>query len=94
MRASEILQEAKDTIIDRGLNYGTPALNHLRIAQLWSAYLERHIEPSEVAICMLLVKISRLQESPSHTDSYLDAAAYAAIAGEIASTDWNDLDAY
>lgn len=94
MRASDILQESKDTIIDRGLNYGTPALNHLRIAQLWSAYLERKIEPHEVAICMLLVKVSRLQETPSHTDSYIDAASYAAIAGEIVSTDWNDLDAY
>lgn len=94
MRAKDILSLASETVTDRGLNYGTPALNHLRIAQLWSAYLERSIEPHEVAICMLLVKVSRIAETPSHSDSYLDMASYAAIAGEISSTDWEDLDAY
>jgi len=94
VRASELLNEASDTVKDRGLIYGSPAINHLRIAQLWSAYLERSIEPHEVAVCMLLVKISRLQETPSHIDSYLDAASYAAIAGELATLDWKDLDTY
>ena len=93
MRARELLSEAADTILDRGADYGTPALNHLRISKLWSAYLERSIEPHEVAVCMALLKISRLQETPHHHDSYIDAAAYVAIAHEIASTDWNDLDA-
>jgi hypothetical protein len=63
MRANDILDEAKDLIADRGKDYGLAALNHLRIAKLWSAYLERDIEPHEVAICMALVKISRLQEN-------------------------------
>ena len=94
MRANDILDEAKDLIADRGKDYGLAALNHLRIAKLWSAYLEREIEPHEVAICMALVKVARLVESPFHEDSYKDCAAYIAIAGQIASTDWSDLDSY
>jgi hypothetical protein len=94
MRADDILDEAKDLIQDRGKDYGLAALNHLRIAKLWSAYLERNIEPHEVAICMALVKISRLQETSLHQDSYKDGCAYIALAGQIASTDWSDLDSY
>ena len=72
MKANEILDEAKDLILDRGADYGTPAINHLRIARLWSTYLDHHIEPNEVAICMALVKIARIQESPHHADSFKD----------------------
>jgi hypothetical protein len=43
---------------------------------------------------MALVKVARLVESPFHEDSYKDCAAYVAIAGQIASTDWDDLDSY
>jgi len=94
MRANDILNEAQDLIADRGKDYGLAALNHLRIAKYWSTYLERDIQPHEVAICMALVKISRLQETSQHEDSYKDGAAYIALAGQIASTDWTDLDSY
>lgn len=94
MRANDLIDEAKETILDRGIDYGTPALNHLRISKLWSVYLNRGIEPHEVAMCMALVKIARIMESPSHRDSYQDLICYGAIAAEIATTDWDDLDAY
>ena len=87
-RYSTIINEALATVQERGATYADPATNHFRIAQLWSAYLERAIEPSEVAMCMALVKIARLMESPQHDDSYIDLVAYAAIAGELALTDW------
>jgi hypothetical protein len=94
MKANEILDDAKDLILNRGIDYGTPAINHLRIARLWSSYLDVQVEPNQVAICMALVKIARIQESPHHADSYKDGCSYIAIAGQIASTDWDDLDSY
>jgi hypothetical protein len=94
VKADDILYEARDTIIDREGIYQSPALNHLRIAKLWSAYLERHIEPHQVAVCMALVKIARTINSADHRDSYVDGAAYLAIAGQIGSIDWDDLDSY
>ena len=94
IRATSLLNETAEIIKNRGLVYGSPSVNHLRIAKLWSVYLERAIEPEQVAMCMALVKIARLIESPKHVDSYADAAAYLAIAAEISNIDWVDFDNY
>ena len=84
MNRGKILDEAKRlTASDRNEIYGDPHINHKRIADLWSVYLETEISPSQVALCLSLVKIARLIESPNHLDSYIDLAAYSAIAGEI-----------
>ena len=84
MHRGKILDEAKRlTASDRQDVYGDPNENHQRIADLWSVYLETEISPSQVALCLSLVKIARLIESPNHLDSYIDLAAYSAIAGEI-----------
>lgn len=86
MNRGEILDEAKRlTHTDRQKNYGSPYVNHKRIADLWSVYLETEITPSQVALCLCLVKIARLIETPDHEDSFVDLAAYASIAGEIKS---------
>jgi hypothetical protein len=84
MNRGDILKEAaRLTSSDRQNQYGDPRINHSRIADLWTTYLETQIEPDQVAICMALVKIARLMETQS-ADSYIDLAAYAGIAGEIA----------
>jgi hypothetical protein len=87
MNRGDILQEAhRLTAKDRQQIYGDPTVNHSRIADLWTTYLEHQITPQQVAICMALVKIARLMESET-PDSFVDLAAYAAIAGEIATFD-------
>lgn len=86
MNRGKILGQAHTlTHGDRNKNYGTPQTNHERIASLWSTYLQTPIRPDQVAICMTLVKVARLIESPDHLDSYIDGSAYLAIAGEIAT---------
>jgi hypothetical protein len=70
-----------DIITER--TYGDPLINHARIADLWNAYLELDHQPltaHDVAICMLLVKISRAKADPTHLDSYVDMDGYARIA--------------
>jgi hypothetical protein len=79
-----ILQQAIElTHGDRNKNYGTPLVNHQRIAAIWSVILGVEVTPSQVALCMVGVKIARLVETPDHLDSFIDGAAYLAIAGEI-----------
>jgi hypothetical protein len=86
MNRGEILQEAaRLTAKDRQKTYGDPTVNHSRIADLWTTYLGQQITPQQVAICMALVKVARLMETESE-DSFVDLAAYAAIAGEIATS--------
>ena len=86
MNRGEILQEAhRLTVKDRQKTYGDPTVNHCRIADLWTTYLGQQITPQQVAICMALVKVARLMETETE-DSFIDLAAYAAIAGEIATS--------
>jgi hypothetical protein len=86
MNRGEILQEAaRLTAKDRQKTYGDPTVNHCRIADLWTTYLGQQITPQQVAICMALVKVARLMETETE-DSFIDLAAYAAIAGEIATS--------
>ena len=85
MKSKEILEEASKLIEgNRKNDYGNKLTNHQNIAKLWSAYLDKEITPHDVAICMGLVKIARLKHAHKK-DSYVDLAAYSAIAGEIES---------
>jgi hypothetical protein len=88
MNRGEILQEAaRLTAKDRQKIYGDPRTNHCRIADLWTIYLEHEVTPQQAAICMALVKVARLMETET-LDSFVDLAAYACIAGEIAT--WHE----
>jgi hypothetical protein len=84
MNRGEILAQAdRLTHGDRNKNYGSPLTNHTRIAKLWSVWLETEITPAQAAMCLALVKVARLIETPDHLDSFIDGAAYFSIAGEI-----------
>lgn len=84
MNRKEILKEAdRLTAEDRNKAYGPPLLNHERIAKIWEVILGTDITPSQVALCMVGVKLARLAQTPDHMDSFVDGAAYMAIAGEI-----------
>lgn len=78
---------------DQRKKYGPPERNFERIAVLWNAYLEMAVEarpvgnsidPHDVAIMMILMKVARLVETPGHADSWMDVAGYAVCGAEIA----------
>ena len=94
LRAKDILTDAADTITERGATHGSYDLTMLRTAKLWSDFLERELDPTDVAVCMALVKLARIMETRINDDSWLDAIGYFAIGAELAVKDWNDLDAY
>ena len=84
MDTSKFLKEA-DTIVSgqRHKDYGDKTENHKNIAKLWSQYLNITLEAHDVAILMILLKIARTKVGAVSRDTYIDMAAYAAIAGEI-----------
>jgi hypothetical protein len=69
---------------ERQDSYGPVKMNLQRIADLWTAYLDREvvITAEDVAWMMVLLKMARSGADGYHEDNYVDAAAYAAIAGE------------
>ena len=75
----KLLADVASTIHERGAVYGHPYYNHKRISELWSAYLDHPISPSQAALCMALVKVSRLSETPDHEDSIKDFIAYGSV---------------
>lgn len=87
----QILNEAADLITgQRQKDYGTPEENFKRIADLWNVHLAKNLKepitPRQVAELMMYLKLARTINSPTK-DSYVDAAGYAGIAGELAQSE-------
>jgi hypothetical protein len=82
-KTNEWLTDINDTLTARGAIYGSAATNHRRISELWSGYLDTYIGPEQAAMCMLLVKVSRLSESSQHDDSLKDLVGYACVYRKI-----------
>ena len=91
MKKEEILAEASRIISrDRNLSHGDAYKNHADIAEYWNIFLDdklkpmANITPSDVALMMILLKISRNNKGKKfNIDNFGDIAGYAAIAGEI-----------
>ena len=86
MNRDELFAAAHSVVMgSREAQYGPPDKNFKRIADLWSTYLGVPVAPYDVAAMMVLMKTTRLRETPAHTDSWVDIAGYAACGVEIAT---------
>jgi len=80
-----ILKEANAIIYgDREKTYGHPSKNLNTIAVMWNAYLHAKsggddINAKDVAALMMLVKVARFANDPSHRDNLVDICGYAAL---------------
>jgi hypothetical protein len=72
---------------ERDKQHGDRKENFGMIAALWSAYLGHEIKPHQVCWCMVLMKAARESNGTHSLDNAIDAAGYAALAGELASND-------
>lgn len=83
--ASEILKKASGLIDgERNAQHGDRKECHTLIAKMWSAYKGIDFTPNEVACMMVLLKMARTKSGSYNGDCYVDAAGYAALAGELA----------
>ena len=72
-----------DILKDREESYGDPIQMHTRIAQIWSAILNKPVTAYEVARCMTGLKLARATKNASDPDSLIDAHGYTEIAQTI-----------
>ncbi len=89
MELDDILAEASCLIAgDRQDTYGDIHESWERIGKLWSAVLQLNepIPPHMIGCMLALMKISRIANDPTHTDNYIDAVAYVAGAGQLATS--------
>lgn len=78
------LKSALSAVKVRPDNYGDPKTNFQDIARLWNSVQHAAVyEPENVALFMILVKVARLMHDPTHEDSWIDIAGYAACGYEV-----------
>ena len=83
MKTEDALQLAKELIMGpRAKTYGDKIVNHANIAKMWSAYLDKEITAHDAAVMLALLKVARTKFGNPTEDTYIDAAAYMAIANE------------
>lgn len=82
---AQILATAEEAINgERARSYGDAAEGFGVTGALWGTILGTEPIPAEIVALMLIaLKVSRLTVSPSHEDSWVDVAGYAALGGEI-----------
>ena len=92
---SDWIEDAHNTLQDRGIEYGDPRHNLLRIYKIARTLGVQLRDPSELALIYIATKLSRMVESPEREDSYLDLIGYAAILARCrfsSPEDWDDVE--
>jgi hypothetical protein len=85
MERTKFFDELAGILTDREDQYGTPTRLFDEIARIWTVILSFEVEPEQVALCMVGVKLARLSHNWSHADSIKDVAGYAAILSQLVS---------
>ncbi len=92
MNRQDCLDEAMVIVHqDRNSEYGEPEDNFGDIGAYWTTFLRKKLKENEqittpdVAIMSALIKVSRIQNTPTHEDSWVDIAGYAACGVQCAT---------
>jgi Domain of unknown function (DUF6378) len=83
MNGAMLLQHAAGVIEQRERIYGPPSESFDAIAARWSLVLGIDVSPVQVALCVIDLKLARLTRDPSHLDSIVEVAGYAACLREV-----------
>lgn len=91
---TDLLKEA-DALIngDRNVSYGDPNDDFRKTADMWDIYLKAiyrdrdSLKPHDVAVLLMMLKISRIAWSPDKRDNWADLAGYAACGWDCVDSD-------
>ena len=82
MTPLEILKQGIATFEERGTNYGDPHELFQKVATLFRVLTGKELDAHDVALLMILMKLSREQVA-SQPDNALDGTVYMAIYGSL-----------
>ena len=81
-----ITKEKRDEVLDKTFTFPNGIVQayqeYRNVNEL--LYQGHDVDPEQVALCMAGIKIARLIQTPTHADSWLDLAGYAAVGSECA----------
>lgn len=85
------LDAAADAVLrDRNTAYGPPENSFATVAALWTTILApvlkdgASVSAVQAVLCLDALKTARLIANPTHADSWVDKAGYAACGAEVA----------
>lgn len=77
----------EEVVAGRDDVYGKPTDTMVRIAAMWSALLDTQINPIDVPLMMMALKLLRCRDIPDYSDSYDDIEGYLDIARQVVGPD-------
>ncbi len=83
MSGAAMLRHAATVVADRSAAYGAPSKSMELLARRWTITLGHPVTPAQAAMCLIDLKLTRLSHDPTHQDSILDIAGYAAVLHEV-----------
>ena len=83
MNGAMLLQHAAGVIESREQVYGPAETSFAHIAARWSLVLGTTVTAAQVALCLIDLKLARLTRDPTHLNSIVDVASYAACLREV-----------
>lgn len=84
MTSDTFLATTARVLAERRASYGPADVAMEAIAARWSVTLGRPVSPTQVVLCLIDLKLARLSRNPSHEDSLIHVAGYAALLAEVA----------
>ena len=76
-----------DVIDGRVGVYGDPTVTFGRIAEVWSGILGVHVNPVDVPLCLIGMKLVRTQVTPDYSDNSDDVEGYLDIFRQLVGED-------
>jgi hypothetical protein len=83
MTGEQMLHHVAGMFAERNALYGDAATSMETVAARWSITLGHPVTPAQVVLCLIDLKLTRLQHNPKHQDSVCDLAGYAAVLQEV-----------
>ena len=91
MRASDVLNECQDVLLQREERYDGFHITSIRTASLISVIGEQRVDPEQWCLYMVATKLARIYNSPDHLDNYIDAICYLAEAAALVKTEKEEI---
>ena len=85
---SATFEPIKPAILDGRTAYGDKVQNQVEQADMINAYLSgRKVQPVDVPMILILIKVHRIGKMPDYKDSYDDVEGYLSIAKDVIGSD-------
>lgn len=80
----KVLEDAAELITgDRNKTHGNYSFESERIADIWSGICSETIDPANVPLMMIGLKVARASAGLINRDDFVDIAGYAALAWQL-----------